>query len=429
MTTFDEAPIELFEHQKEAVIEVLKHKKFGVFFECGTGKTYIGLEVVRQLKKKTLIIVPPNDIYNDWKDEIKFYLDDSYDVTLTTPGKMIRRKHYIDEGFEVVIFDEAHKAKGKTTKTSLMTEKICNKAEYVVGLTGTPTANQLLDVYWIYKHLGIQAFSQTYKDFLDEYCNYYLEKNRYTGARYYAGVEIRPKSRNDVKNKMHTKCMIKKQSECLDLPETNLKEIFVKGMSSDFDKDLKDGIIEYADGTKDTMITLVKYQKRHQCAQGFVYGLNPGDKLAYNVDWKKNKKIKKLEKLLEDILHETDTVTIVYKYKKDLENITNMLKSTDYSYTSDYSEFKENNTQIFLRQFQRAEGINIQHVCNTMVFYSYGYSYLAHRQMKKRIHRNGQKNGCNYYVMISKGTIDEAVWDAIKHKKSEAMFFKSIEGV
>ena len=80
-----------------------------------------------------------------------------------------------DNTFDYIIYDEAHKLKGKTTKTSRKFGYLSAKAKYVWGLTGTPVSNSYVDVYCMFKALDIKEFSDlTYDAFI---YNYYFYKS------------------------------------------------------------------------------------------------------------------------------------------------------------------------------------------------------------------------------------------------------------
>ena len=134
-----------------------------------------------------------------------------------------------------------------------------------------------------------------------------------------------------------------------------------------------------------------------------------------------NKKLQELNLILEDMLEETERAIVVYLYQEDL----NQLQTLPYDSTTDPSEFPSK--QLLFLQYGQSEGLNLQY-CNQMIFYSYDYSFLNYEQMTGRIYRNGQKNNVVYTILISKGTIEEQIWWAIKNKKSRDEYLKSALG-
>ena len=209
--------------------------------------------------------------------------------------------------------------------------------------------------------------------------------------------------------------MVKEAKDCIDLPEKRTDVVYIDGMVSEKYRELKDGILR-TDEYEKTMIPLETLNKLHQASNGFFYDDN---KNVHKVC--ENKKLKELNDILEDMLEETERVIVVFQYQQDLEE----LKTLKYEWTTDPTEFP--NKQLLFIQYGQSEGLNLQY-CNQMIFYSYDYSFLNYEQMTGRIYRNGQKNNVVYTILISKGTIEEKIWWAIKNKKSRDEFLKETLG-
>lgn len=412
--------IELYEHQKEAVEAILKHKKFAIFYEVGTGKTIIGLEVIKRLNQPKTLIICPLTVLPEWEKNIKSYLGSDNNITVLNPEKVIRKKELENERFDIVIFDEAHKVKSKTAKISKMVKKITSKSEYSIALTGTPVANNLLDVYNIFDNMNIREFDEKYMQFLDRYFWYELKQVFGSSARYYHIHGVKPEMKDELKSRISKKSLVKRQQDCIKLPEKTFHLIKVSGMVNKIYKDLEKGNLTVGD-MPDTMIALVKAQKLHQMSNGFLYGDNNSD-IIYKDD--KNNKIKIIKQLVEDVLENTNQVIIVYKFQEDLRQLQEIFK--DYQTTLDRDEFEQLSIPILFRQIQKSEGVNLQ-FCNTMIYYSYDWSFINFDQMAGRIYRNGQVKNCTYYVLISEKTIEEDIWDAIVHKQSQDEFLKKIQ--
>ena len=406
--------IKLYQHQEKGKELLLKHKKYCLFFEVGTGKTFTALSALCTLPKcKVLIVAPKRVLDNVWKKDTNYDLS-KYDVTYMNYEKIARDKDFAKKYFDVVILDEVHKLKGKTTKTSKKFRLVNAKAEYVWGLTGTPIANNYGDVYNIFKNMNILEFNMTYDEFVWRY--YYTRQMESSfGFKFEILINPKPHLLDELMERVAKHSMVKEAKDCIDLPEKRTDVVYIDGMVSEQYRELKDGILRTAEYEK-TMIPLETLNKLHQASNGFFYD-----------DYKKvheiceNKKLKELDKILEDMLEETHKVIIVYQYQHDLDN----LKTLNYDWTTDPSEFP--NKQILFLQYGQSEGLNLQY-CNQMIFYSYDYSFLNYEQMTGRIYRNGQKNNVVYTILISKGTIEEKIWWAISNKKSRDEYLKTAIG-
>lgn len=406
--------IKLYEHQEKGKELLLKHKKYCLFFEVGTGKTFTALSALTALPScKVLIVAPKRVLENVWKKDTNYDLS-KYDVTYLNYEKIARDKLFTQNVYDVIILDEVHKLKGKTTKTSKKFRVVTSKATYVWGLTGTPVANNYADVYNIFKNMNIEEFDMSYDEFVWKY--YYTKQlESSSGFRFEILLNVKPFLLNELMDRIGKHSMVKEAKDCIDLPEKRTELVYIDGMVNEKYRELKGGMLKTAEYEK-TTIPLETLNKLHQASNGFFY-----DDYKKPIEICENKKLKELDNILEDLLEETPKVIIVYQYQHDLEN----LKTLKYEWTTDPSEFP--NKQILFLQYGQSEGLNLQY-CNQMIFYSYDYSFLNYEQMTGRIYRNGQKNNVVYTILISKGTIEEDIWWAIKNKKSRDEYLKTVLG-
>lgn len=406
--------ITLYQHQQKGKELLLKNKKYCLFFEVGTGKTFTALSALCELPEcKVLIVAPKRVLENVWKKDTNYDLS-KYDVTYLNYEKIARDKNFIKNTYDVIILDEVHKLKGKATKTSRKFRTVTAKAEYVWGLTGTPVANNYADVFNIFRNMNIVEFNMSYAEFV---CRYYYTKQLESGMGFRFEILLSPKPFmvDELMERVGKHSMVKEAKDCIDLPEKRTDVVYIDGMVSEKYRELKDGILR-TDEYEKTMIPLETLNKLHQASNGFFYDDN---KNVHKVC--ENKKLKELNDILEDMLEETERVIVVFQYQQDLEE----LKTLKYEWTTDPTEFP--NKQLLFIQYGQSEGLNLQY-CNQMIFYSYDYSFLNYEQMTGRIYRNGQKNNVVYTILISKGTIEEKIWWAIKNKKSRDEFLKETLG-
>ena len=406
--------ITLYQHQQKGKELLLKNKKYCLFFEVGTGKTFTALSALCDLPKcKVLIVAPKRVLENVWKKDTNYDLS-KYDVTYLNYEKIARDKDFSKNTYDVIILDEVHKLKGKTTKTSRKFRTVTARAQYVWGLTGTPVANNYADIYNIFKNMNIVEFTMTYDEFVHTY--YYTKQMEGGyGFRFDILLSVKPFMVEDLMKRVGKHSMVKEAKDCIDLPDKRTELVYIDGMVSEKYRELKNGILK-TDEYEKTMIPLETLNKLHQASNGFFYD---DYKTAHKVC--ENNKLKTLNDILEDMLEETERVIIVYQYQQDLDD----LKTLKYKWTLDPSDFP--NKQILFLQYGQSEGLNLQY-CNQMIFYSYDYSFLNYEQMTGRIYRNGQKNNVVYTILISKGTIEEKIWWAIKNKKSRDEFLKETLG-
>ncbi len=408
--------IKLYQHQEEGVKSLLQNKKYCLFFGLGTGKTITALSALARLPPSKVLIVAPKKVIRDvWMVEDRIDVS-KHDITMINYEKVARDKTFAKRYYDVVILDEVHRIKGETSKTSKYLREINKRAMYVWGLTGTPVANNYVDVYNIYNNMGIVEFTEKRDDFL---WRYYITKalDVHTRSGYDATIRIPIAPRRDALDELMQRigkhCMVKRTEDCVDLPDSRTVVKYIDSMVSDKYKEFAKGIIK-TDQYEDTMTPLEALNKKHQAANGFFYDKNNKVHIVCE-----NKKLKELKDILEDVLEETERVIIVYYYKQDLAE----LETLEYKHTTDPRLFNEN--QILFLQFGQSEGLNLQY-CNQMIFYSYDYSYLNYEQMCGRIYRNGQTKNVTYTILISRKTVEENIWTAIANKQSKDEYLKGV---
>ena len=411
--------IQLYPHQKKGSKRLLEHKKYCLFFDVGTGKTFTVLDALTKLPAgKVLISSPKRVLEKVWlKEKQNPNFDISkHDVTYLNYEKISRDKEFKYNEFDYIICDEVHRLKGKTSNVAKTFRRLSKKATHVFGLTGTPIANNYVDIYNIYKAMDIPEFNMTYDEFVFRY--YYTKSmEASSGFRFQILLNTKPFMVDELLKRVGRHSMTMRAEDCIDLPRKTIEIIDVAGMVGNKYNEVKDGILK-TDKYEKTMTKLETENKLRQVANGFYY-----DAFKDTHVFKKNNKLKLLTEDLTDLLEETNKTVVVYYYQHDLSE----LKKLKFKYTLDSDEFIEDDEcQILFIQYSQSEGLNLQHSCNVMNFYTYDYSYLNFDQMCGRIYRNGQDKHTIFRVYKNKGTIEDRVWYAIKHKQSTEQYMKGV---
>lgn len=409
--------LELYEHQKIGCARLLEHKKYCLFFEVGTGKTFTALAALTSLPtdKKVLIVAPTRAIKGVWQQQKEFDLS-QYDITYTSYEKIARDKTFTKNRFDVIILDEVHKVKGKTSKSSKRITVLSQRAEYVWGLTGTPIANSYADIYLIFKHMDIKEFDISYDEFI---MWYYITRDLKVSAGYSIKLPIAPRREKlmSLLERIGKHSMTVRMNDCHELPDIIYNEIYIEGMNNARYNEIFNGIIK-TDEYEVTMTKLSSITKARQAANGYFYDVMTQEPNVFTP----NKKLTTYQHLIEDYLEETDKIIVVYFFKQDLKD----LQSIDLPYTFNPFEFTDSQEQkILLLQYGQCEALNLQ-FCNHVVFYTYDYSYLKFEQMVGRIKRIGQQNKMIVDILINNKTIENKVWYAIKYKQSTDEFLKGV---
>lgn len=409
--------ITLFKHQEEGYKRLLEHKRYCLFFEVGTGKTYTALAALTKLPKsyKVLIVAPTRAIKGVWAVQDGYDIS-GYDITYMSYEKIARDKTFTKNKYDVIILDEVHKIKGKTSKSSKRIFAISKYATYVWGLTGTPIANSYADIYLIFKHMGIEEFDMSYDEFISYY---YVTRPLKVSFNYSINHPVQPKFNlvDSLLKRVGKHSMTVRMSDCHDLPDIIYTPHLISGMNTKQYKDIFNGVVK-TDMYEETLTKLAAISKAHQAANGFFYDLYTKEPMVFE----QNKKLDYYKDLLESYLEETNKVIVVYFFKEDLRE----LQELEFNYTFDPIAFKNNeDVNVLLLQYGQCEALNLQ-FCNHIIFYTYDYSYLKFEQMVGRIKRIGQENKMIVDILINDKTIENRIWYAIKHKQTTDEFLKGV---
>ena len=131
----------------------------------------------------------------------------------------------------------------------------------------------------------------------------------------------------------------------------------------------------------------------------------------------------KLERFKELIESTSDRVIVFYNFNEELRKMRVICEklgrpiSVINGAEKDLSNYNDEENSVTLVQYQAgAMGLNLQRA-NNMIYFSLPERSELFEQSKKRIHRIGQKSSCTYYILESRGTIDKAIYQALRRKQ------------
>ena len=396
--------------------------------EQGTGKTYPVLKRIAELlhngKAKTALVVAPKAVVGSWKRDIdKFFTGDEKDalqaLELVSYDMVWRREYYINKVWDILVIDESHKIKTRTTRRAKALLKMSLNATYRYELTGTPISNGALENIWsqfafLYPEKGSRGTVNstvfgTYYNFLDKYAflNQYHQPYRY-------------KNVNELQDIINTYSYRVTKAECLDLPDKLPDEIYeIELQKPKIYKELRDeGAI--ADWDILTANPLTRLLRLRTFCSGFI----------------EDREIE-CEKLsaLEDFLDGWDKKLVIFcDFRKSIDSIDELLNKLNIKHiildgrTQDKTVWKQfqtdPDTKVIVCQYQTGSaGIDL-YAADTTIYYEPTLSSNLLEQSRDRTHRIGQNHKCSYIHFITKGSIEEAIYKALSNYQdfSEKLF-------
>lgn len=431
------------DYQKYAIEFIKEHPIAAILLDMGMGKSSITLTAIMDMMydsfevSKVLIIAPLRVAKNTWSEEIKKWdhlQGLTYSIVVGTAAErkkalgkkadiyIINRENvqWLVESsgytfdFDMVVIDELSSFKNWQAKRFRSFMKVRPKVKRIVGLTGTPSGNGLMDLFGEYKILdGGERLGR----FISQYRIDYFVPDQMNGPIVYS-YKLRPGADKRIYNKIDDITISMKNTDYLQMPELITSEYKVyldEKERADYEK-LKSELVLTVPGDEITAANAASLSgKLTQMANGAVYSDNGEVTEIHD---------KKLE-ALEDIIEAANgkNLLIAYWYKHDLMRIMKCLEQLGVHYRkldSDLSirEWNSGNLQVgLIHPASAGHGLNLQSGGSTIVFFGMIWSLELYQQTVARLWRQGQTSGTVVVQhIVTADTIDEKILKALNAK-------------
>ncbi|MDE5754730.1 MAG: DEAD/DEAH box helicase, partial [Oscillospiraceae bacterium] len=400
------------------VVEFIKsHPISAIFLDCGLGKTIITLTAINDLLfdsfeiSKVLVIAPLRVARDTWSAEIEKWehlklLTYSVAVGTAEEWKTALRKQadiyiinreniqwLIEESgipfdYSMLVIDELSSFKNHQTRRFKALMKVRPKVKRIVGLTGTPSSNGLMDLYAEFRLLDM---GERLGRFIGQYRNTYFLPDKPNGMIVYSYKPL-PNAEEQIYSKISDITISMKATDYLKMPKLVMSEYAVtlsddeKQKYSDFRKEL---ILELPDGEITVANAASLSNKLSQMANGAIY---TDDKAIIPIH---ERKLDALEDIIES--RNGKSVLVAYWFKHDLERIQERLHKLHIPFsTMDSSDsIRKWNRGVFpvalIHPASAGHGLNLQSGGNCLVWFGLTWSLELYQQTNARLWRQGQK--------------------------------------
>lgn len=417
----------LFAYQQAALDRVKGKRNCAFYHDMGLGKTFTGAEKLMSDKCWHLaLVVCQKSKVADWVDHFRSHYDIDV-LDLTTPDGMKnfelsmsypdlpdavgvinydllwRRSNIQALQHFAVMFDESSLLQNKSSKRTKAAMKLADRANELVLLSGTPVDGK-------YERLWTQLNILGWR--IDEklFWRQYVESETTMREGFPITKVTGYKNEERLVRKMkELGCDFLKTDDVIDLPDQRFIRIDVP-MSEYYRKFAKTNVITAfgRDFVGDTVFG--DLTAKRQLAAAY----SPAKIEAFG-----------------DLLSSTSKRLVVfYNFDVELEGLTEELAKRGRPYgvlngkAHDLSPFFDTDDGVALIQYQSgAMGVNLQQA-DTCIYFSPPLASSLFEQSKKRIHRVGQDEPCTYYELVSKGTVEEKIYDtlAMRRDYTEKLF-------
>lgn len=424
-------------YQTYATDFILEKPISALLLDMGLGKSVITLTSIFELTldrfdiSKVLVIAPLRVARDTWPTEIEKWehlngLD--YSIVIGTEKERLqalKKKSFIylinrenidwlvnksgyKFDFDMIVIDELSSFKASSTKRFKSLMKVRPKVKRIVGLTGTPVGNSLMDLWSEFRILDM---GERLGRYITQYRNTYFEPDKRNGQMVFS-YKPRGFAEEEIYKKISDITISMKSIDYLDMPECLMNEVIVsmndreKGL---YDKFCKDLVVDLGDKEIDAINSAVLSNKLLQMSNGAIYDEN-GE--VHNIH---DKKLDILEDLIESA--NGKSVLIAYWFKHDLERIEKRFNSRDIKSSKDIKDWNNGKIQVAtIHPASAGHGLNLQGGGSILVWYGLTWSLELYQQTNARLWRQGQNETVVIHHIICKDTIDENVIKALQSK-------------
>ena len=436
-------------YQNYAKNFILAHKVSALFLDCGLGKTITTLTAINELMydsfeiSKVLIIAPLRVAQSTWKDEIEKWdhlnllrysiavgdekerlkaLKQNADIYIINRENVdwLVTKSGIDINFNMLIIDELSSFKSHTSKRFKSLLKIRPYFERVVGLTGTPSSNGLMDLWAEFRVLDL---GERLGRYITHYRNEYFLPDKRNGAVIFS-YKPQPNAEERIYRRLADITISMKSTEYLKMPELILNELEINLDEEDqikYKKFKKEMVMTIQEKEIDAINAASLSNKLIQLANGSIYD---EDKKFYEVH---NKKLDKLEEIIESA--NGKPVLVAYWFKADKERIEKRFKVREIKTADDIKQWNKGMIDLALiHPASAGHGLNLQSGGSTLVWFSLTWSLELYQQTNARLYRQGQKDTVVIHHLITKNTIDQDIMKSLKRKdKTQEALMRAVK--
>lgn len=431
---------QLHDYQRFSADWILDHPYCGLLLDMGLGKTLSSLTAIEELLHtfesvdKVLVIAPLSVAEKTWSDEIEKWdhlnhltfskilgnqkqrleaLGKKADVYLVNRENVVWLVDYYKKRwpFETVIIDEISSFKDPKSKRFKALRKVRPLIKRLVGLTGTPAPNTLIDLWpQIYLMDQGERLGKT----IGAYRNRYFTPGQTAGHVVYSW-SLKPGAEEEIYSKISDICVSMKSKDYLNLPPrvNNIIEVALNKKEEMQYKQLeRDLLLPLNDSDVVASNAAVLSNKLLQLANGCIYDEDGESQFIHDA------KIEALERVIEDA--QGQPILMFYSYKHDLARIQKRFKeakSLDVK-AGDIKKWNNGEIPLLLAHPQSAgHGLNLQQGGHIIVWFGLTWSLEYYQQANARLDRQGQKESVIIHHIVTRDTLDEKVIKVLEQKE------------
>jgi len=311
--------------------------------------------------------------------------------------------------FDMVVIDELSSFKSYGAKRFKSLLKVRPSVRKIVGLTGTPSSNGLMDLWAEFRVLDL---GQRLGRYITHYRSAYFVPDK-RNAEIIFSYKPLPGAEEKIYSQISDITISMKSDDYLKMPECVINEVPVYLSEKEWSiySDFRDEMVaNLGDEEIDAVNAAVLSGKLLQMANGAVYDDKNKAHLIHD------RKLDALEDLIEGA--NGKPVLVAYWYKHDLERIQKRFPVRQIKSSKDIDDWNNGCIPIaVIHPASAGHGLNLQSGGSTLIWFGLTWSLELYQQTNARLYRQGQNETVVIHHIITKDTIDEDVIVALTKKE------------
>ena len=438
------------DYQAYAIDYIMTHPIAAVLLDMGLGKTVISLTAIAGLlfdsfeAHRVLVIAPLRVARDTWPAEIEKWAHLqllTYSVVVGTAKErraalmqraditIINRENLawlIEESgfpfdYDTVVIDELSSFKSHQSKRFKVLMRIRPIVKRIIGLTGTPSPNGLMDLWSEFKLLDM---GQRLGRFITQYRNAYFMPDKRNGDIIYS-YKLVSGAEDEIYRRISDITISMKATDHLKMPELISSEYEVRmsdGEAERYERLKRELVLQLPGGEVTASNAASLSGKLSQLANGAIYDDN-GDVIAFH-----ERKLDALEDIIEAATGKP--MLVAYWFRHDLQRIRKRFTVREIKSSDDIAEWNRGNIPIaVIHPASAGHGLNLQAGGSTLIWFGLTWSLELYQQTNARLWRQGQSaRTVVIQHIVTKGTIDERILKALQAKdKTQAALIEAVK--
>lgn len=443
---------DLHYYQQYCVSYIETHKTAAIFLDCGLGKTIITLTAAVDLLfdsfevHRILVVAPLRAARDTWPAEIRKWEHLSGLTYAVAVGNARERKAALMQGadvtiinrenlgwliddsgipfaYDMVVLDELSSFKNHKSKRFRALMKVRPKVKRIIGLTGTPSSNGLMDLWAEFKVLDQ---GQRLGRFITQYRTAYFMPDKRNGEIIYSYKPL-PYAEDAIYRKISDITISMKSTDHLKMPEliSTQYEVQLSAEERERYEELKNDLVLELHGDEITAANAASLTgKLSQLANGAIYS-DDGKVIEFH-----DRKLDALEDIIEAA--NGKPLLVAYWFRHDLERIRRRFDVREIKSSQDIDDWNAGNIPVaVIHPASAGHGLNLQSGGSTLVWFGLTWSLELYQQTNARLWRQGQKSRTVVIQhIVTASTIDGQILNALKRKdKTQSALIAAVKAV